>query len=149
MAYDWSRMDEQERPAQLECPDSSIRAFHSYPAKPPSAARARKAVRAFLVDCGMTPTKSDDILVAAGEAVINSIEHAYSPPWPEGEVLLELYGCPRHRRIVVRVRDQGRMRHRAQTEWDRGRGLRIIESLADGLVIDTNQGTAVTMVFHT
>ena len=133
-------------PHDIECRDGQV-AVLEYPARPSSAPKARTAVRGFLQSCEIRLERIAEILTAAGEAVANSIEHAYDPRL-SGPMVVGLYCCPTHHRIVVEVRDQGRMQSRAEPPSGRGFGTLIIRALASQVSVDTTQGTSVMMLFR-
>lgn len=54
----------------------------------------------------MMPNSASELLVAAGEAVANVVEHAYGPRG--GEVFVQM--TVRGREVVAEVRDTGRWR---------------------------------------
>ena len=133
-------------PADLECRDGQV-AIYEYAARPSSAPKARSAMRAFLEGCELGLDKVAEILTAAGEAVANSIEHAYDPRL-SGPFFLSLYCCTLHRRIVVEIRDRGTMRVRDPNPTGRGFGTLIMKALPTQVTFDTSSGTVVTMLFR-
>jgi anti-sigma regulatory factor (Ser/Thr protein kinase) len=133
-------------PSDIECRDGSI-AMHEFLARPSSAGKARAALRGFLQACGVGPDRISEIQTASGEAVANAIEHAYDPR-TSGPFFLSLYACPRHQRIVVQVRDQGRMQTADSKGGGRGFGSLIMRALTTSVDVETATGTCVTMLFR-
>jgi PAS domain S-box-containing protein len=99
------------------------------PAAPPSVATLRRAVRKWLAAIGASEDDVFDLTVASGEAIANSIEHAYG--FDEGDV--ELKADISDGVVTVIVRDYGHWR--PPRESDRGRGLEMMRSLVDDVEI--------------
>jgi anti-sigma regulatory factor (Ser/Thr protein kinase) len=111
-----------------------------FPARPESSPRLRRTLRAFLESLRVERGRLEDVLLAAGEAAGNAIEHAYRGD--RGCVRLRAFvsGC----RIVVEVRDSGVWRLAGDPE--RGRGLGIMRALVDRVSIEsTTSGTSVRL----
>jgi anti-sigma regulatory factor (Ser/Thr protein kinase) len=87
------------------------------------------------------PTReAEEITLACGEASANAVEHAYRP----GVAFFEVQGRAAEGRVTLTVRDKGTWR--PPRPKNRGRGLKIIESLMDVLEVDANaEGTEVRM----
>jgi anti-sigma regulatory factor (Ser/Thr protein kinase) len=84
--------------------------------------------------------RAEDVILAAGEAVGNAIEHAYRGD--RGVVRLRAYVADR--RVVIEVRDSGVWRLAGDPE--RGRGLGIMRALVDRVSIEsTKTGTNVRL----
>lgn len=112
----------------------------AFPARPESSPQLRRALRAFLEGLRLDYGRLDDILLAAGEAAGNAIEHAYRDQ--SGKVRLVAYVA--EQRLVVEVRDSGRWRLDGDPE--RGRGLGIMRALVDRVSIEsTRSGTSVRL----
>ena len=111
-----------------------------FPARPESSPRLRRALRAFLEPLRIDYRRIDDMILAAGEAAGNAIEHAYRGD--PGTVRLVAYVAAQ--RLVVEVRDCGRWRLEGDPE--RGRGLGIMRALVDRVSIEsTRSGTSVRL----
>jgi anti-sigma regulatory factor (Ser/Thr protein kinase) len=105
----------------------------------------REALGAFLAALDVAPVIREDILVAVGEALANSVEHAYGPA--PGAV--EIHARARDERmLLVDVLDGGRFIERDPVPG-RGLGLRIVHAIARAVHIETAGGTRVSMVFDT
>ena len=112
----------------------------AFPADPQSSPELRRALRAFLEVVRLDNGRIDDMLLAAGEATSNAIEHAYRGA--NGTVRLVAYVAAH--RLVVEVRDNGRWRLEGDPE--RGRGLGIMRALVDHVSIEsTRSGTNVRL----
>ncbi|MBD5634033.1 MAG: ATP-binding protein [Candidatus Eremiobacteraeota bacterium] len=112
----------------------------AFPALPESSRELRHTLRAFLERLRMDAARVDDVILAAGEAAGNAIEHAYRGD--DGSVNLRAYVAERH--LVVEVRDSGRWRLEGDPE--RGRGLGIMRALVDRVSIEsTRSGTNVRL----
>lgn len=93
-------------------------------------------------EIGLPPERVDDLALAVGEALSNSIEHAY--PGEAGQI--EVDGLVTDSVIRLEVRDDGDWREpRAHPGW-RGRGISMIHALSDDARVEHREtGTTVTM----
>jgi anti-sigma regulatory factor (Ser/Thr protein kinase) len=113
------------------------------PAVPRALSDIRATVRRWLHSVGAPPEVAADVLVAAGEACANVVEHAYGPAGGTLTVQMELEGTT----VVTNVRDNGRWRP-ARGD-DPGRGTALIRSCSDEMdVIAGVGGTTVTFRRH-
>jgi GAF domain-containing protein/anti-sigma regulatory factor (Ser/Thr protein kinase) len=109
---------------------------------------ARHRLRTWMGDLGLSQAQGYDLLLAAGEAVNNAIEHA-SGRDPRRFVAIEAFAD--ERRVEVSVTDTGRWSKDStisRRSDERGRGLSLIHGLSDS--VDTVRGplgTRVTMTF--
>jgi anti-sigma regulatory factor (Ser/Thr protein kinase) len=100
----------------------------------------RRALREFLIALELERAVVEDVLLAAGEASANAIEHAYRDG--NGEFRLRAFLTRTH--IVVEVSDRGSWR--MEGESNRGRGLGIMHALVDRVAIaTTREGTTVRL----
>jgi PAS domain S-box-containing protein len=115
-----------------------------FPADAGELAGARAGLRRWLGRCRVPATTGQAVLVAAGEACTNAVEHAY-PPGCGGTVRLRAEAYARH--IRVTVADEGAWREpREPTPDFRGHGIGMMKALAQGLTIDNGAGgTVVTL----
>ncbi len=128
-----------------------LRAF-AIPADVSALAGARREMTAALDAIGWDEQEAGRILLAGSEAVSNAIEHG-SPEAGSVEIALEATGD----QLVVRVRDHGRPGSATPVACDeeppsthiRGRGLLIMERLADSLAFTACDpaGTEVVLAF--
>ncbi|MGW5715408.1 SpoIIE family protein phosphatase [Amycolatopsis sp. NPDC003865] len=114
-----------------------------FPAHPDNLASTRHWLRAWLGTASLGEELAQDILVAAGEACANAVEHAY--PGAEGVAHLSARFAGAH--LVVTVTDRG---HWKQAPPDnhvlRGRGMPMMEALADAVSVRHDAtGTTVTL----
>lgn len=114
-------------------------------AQPKAASLLRHALDAFLAANDIDSDTRIDIVTAVGEALANSIEHAYSPD-KVGDVELRARICDSEPRIAVDIIDGGRFVTRAPRPHG-GFGLRIIKTAARTMRIDTSAGTAIRLEF--
>lgn len=90
-----------------------------------------------------------DVVLAVNEALANACEFAYPGDRP-GAVHLDAVHDPSCATLTVTVSDQGRWRDGdpLHSERSRGRGIPLMRSLADGVVIETSGlGTRVGLRF--
>ena len=109
------------------------------PARPESSSQLRRALRTYLENV-LEASRIDDVVLAAGEATGNAIEHAYRGA--DGSVVLRAY--VNDALLVVEVSDRGKWRLDGDPE--RGRGLGIMRALVDHVSIEsTHVGTNVRL----
>ena len=100
-------------------------------AHPNRLAELRRRLTAWLAAHGATPAEANDIVLAAHEAAMNAIEHAYGP----GDAEITVSAAVRGDGIEIAVHDSGRWRD-ARSEH-RGRGRSIMSALMDDVSVDT------------
>jgi hypothetical protein len=105
-------------------------------------ARARNALRGWLARCDLNPIQAHKVLVAAGEAVANAIEHGCHDD-PDGRLWLR--ASVTTDQLHLSVTDTGSWKPpRHADEVHRGRGLTIMRALMDEVVV--TPGTTGTTV---
>jgi anti-sigma regulatory factor (Ser/Thr protein kinase) len=110
------------------------------PAEPSAVVRLRKALRRWFAEQGIPPEAALSLLIAAGEALSNAIEHAYGP----GGGPMELDALREDDRITITVRDHGQWRPARGT--NRGRGFRLMEAMVDEVAVaHEREGTEVRL----
>ena len=116
----------------------------STPARPERLADMRAEMRSWLGSQGVADAVIADVVLAAGEAAANSLEHGYVGRADAGPLEWGM-SLEAGRGIVVSVRDRGTWRG-AGADPDRGNGLKLIRALMDDVDIDSSaRGTTVTM----
>jgi GAF domain-containing protein/anti-sigma regulatory factor (Ser/Thr protein kinase) len=119
-----------------------------FPARFQEIAPARHRLRAWLRALGLEETRRYELLVAAGEAVNNAIEHGGGQD-PRRFVSVEAFADDL--RVEISVTDSGRWSKDSSVSRrtdERGRGLTLIHGLSEQ--VDTVRGplgTRVTMTF--
>ncbi len=110
-------------------------------AAPESLGGARAAVREWLAGVGASAAEIGEIQLAANEACMNVIEHAYEPA---GSGRFTIEGHLDGATVVLIVRDNGRWSEvRAR---GRGRGLKLMEAVMDSVQLSfSSQGTVVVL----
>lgn len=112
------------------------------PATPESLAPTRRRLRAWLNARGVDAADATDIVLATGEALANAVEHAHAGRAGGRYVLRATHAGDV---VTVTVADDGDWRV-PRSGSDRGRGLPMIRSAMDRLVLDRDGGgTRLTM----
>ena len=106
-------------------------------AEPGSLAVMRRALQGWLPRIGLDQTSAYDVLVAAGEAAANAIEHAYGP----SDANFGLDARVENGDVVIEIRDDGRWRPARGSH--RGRGLTMMRDLMDDVQVDSDKGGTV------
>ena len=115
-----------------------------FPANAEHVVTSRAALRAWLGRAGIGPDQTTDVLIAAGEAVANAIEHGHRD-LPDGRITLRATALVD--RIHVVVADTGNWRPaRTVADSARGRGLALMRGLMhDVTVVSDDVGTTVEL----
>jgi anti-sigma regulatory factor (Ser/Thr protein kinase) len=114
-------------------------------ANPAQLRPARHAIAFWATGIGLTPDRVEDLALAVGEALSNSIEHAY--PTDAGRI--EIDGRVIGSQLQVVVSDHGCWRNPGSGPGWRGRGISMIHALThDARVEHQRSGTTVTMVWN-
>jgi PAS domain S-box-containing protein len=116
------------------------------PADPARLAGVRRAVAAWALATGLPQEAVDDLQLALGEALANSVEHAYVGP-AAGECEYEVTR-DRDGDLRVRVHDGGRWRPPPEDRGFRGRGLELITALAEDVELEHGPGPGTTISFR-
>jgi anti-sigma regulatory factor (Ser/Thr protein kinase) len=109
-------------------------------------ARIRARLQRWAVQHAVPEDVLIDLQLAVGEAVANGVEHAYRDREPGSvDVHLTLARRRDRKRVLrVRVADHGRWRPASSAKGYRGRGLAMIQQLAEHVVVSaTASGTEV------
>jgi anti-sigma regulatory factor (Ser/Thr protein kinase) len=110
------------------------------PAEPGVLAPLRYTMRRWLGEAGASPEEINAVLVSAGEACANVIQHAYGAR--EGP--LEITLTRGEEAVDLTVRDTGRWR--ASSPPPGGRGIQLMQGLMDHVEIERgSRGTVVRM----
>ena len=99
-------------------------------------------MRSWLTQARLGPQQVMDVLIAAGEAVANAIEHGHRQS-PAGTINLSATALPNE--VQLTITDAGTWRLPPSTpELHRGRGIALMRTLMHNVTID--RGTAGTTV---
>ncbi|GAB3149830.1 SpoIIE family protein phosphatase [Amycolatopsis stemonae] len=114
-----------------------------FAAHPDNLASTRHWLRAWLGTAALGDDLAQDVLVAAGEACANAVEHAYPADGGTARLAAHLTGT----HLVVTVTDQGRWKDPPPDNHVlRGRGMPMMEALADAVTVRHDPaGTTVTL----
>ena len=103
--------------------------------------KLRHALSAWLVRQGAPPEVTAEVALATHEAAANVVEHAY----PDGTGSVVVRARRDDDELLVAVQDEGHWRTPSRTD-QRGRGLTVMRSLTDEVVISpTGSGTTVML----
>lgn len=117
----------------------------SLPATPDNLAVARTAVREWLGAARIGADGVQDVVLAAGEALANAVEHG--SPGDGSTVMGIAMRLGTAREVEVLVADEGGWRPPAAEPGLRGQGIRIMRAVMDEVAIDRGEaGTTVRMV---
>ncbi|MEU0333888.1 SpoIIE family protein phosphatase [Streptomyces sp. NPDC006193] len=116
----------------------------AFPAESARLAPVRKALRDWLALCDLAPGTVQNVLVAAGEACANAIEHGHRHS-PGGTVRLRAEAFADRLRLTVA--DSGRWKHpQPGSEPHRGRGVALMRALMQQVtIVPGPSGTTVDM----
>ncbi len=123
---------------------------HSDVADAVSVGRMREEFSRWLRQFGLAPDRHADLVLAVNEALANTAEFAYRRHRKPGSVTLTVRCDPASDSVMVTVTDEGAWREPSDdgNPQLRGRGIPLMEALADEVVIDsTPTGTTVRMRF--
>jgi serine phosphatase RsbU (regulator of sigma subunit)/anti-sigma regulatory factor (Ser/Thr protein kinase) len=113
----------------------------SFPADVESIPIMRRLLGHWLDEAGATRADVEDLMLASAEAAANAIEHAYGLEPGVVEVRAWISG---EGPVKVAIRDYGSWRPPRGTH--RGRGLMLMEGLADGVeIIRSDEGTTIEL----
>ncbi|KDE97795.1 histidine kinase [Mycolicibacterium aromaticivorans JS19b1 = JCM 16368] len=113
------------------------------PADPLHLAPARAALRDWLTSAGIDHDQAQDVLVAAGEAVTNAIEHGYRHG--EGGTIT-LQATSEVDLLRLTISDAGSWKPKETGYTHRGRGIQIMEALMEDVsILPDESGTVVRL----
>jgi serine phosphatase RsbU (regulator of sigma subunit)/anti-sigma regulatory factor (Ser/Thr protein kinase)/ABC-type transporter Mla MlaB component len=104
----------------------------------PDLARLRDALGEWLSALRCEPADQHAVQLAVGEAVDNAVEHGFRYV-PTGTVVLQAH-LDDAGRVHVRVDDEGMWQAPRPGPQHRGRGLMVIDSIGDDVVVDGQPG---------
>ncbi len=111
-----------------------------WPSIPTSVRAMRLELRPLLDLTGLPDDELEDLILAAGEAGANAVEHAHQPALPFFDVLTEVG----QHRVRITIQDHGRWRTPI-AGGHRGRGLQMIGLLAAATLTVGARGTTVVL----
>ncbi|OBG97329.1 anti-sigma regulatory factor [Mycobacterium sp. E3251] len=132
--------------------DRSRFARNRVAADPRSAARARAEFGIWLeTHFTLSSDRFSDVLLAVNEAIANAAEFAYCEASRRGTLDVSAAYDRQSDTLSVTVDDRGRWRQQLPAHYQqqrRGRGIPLMETLADDVAIDrTPRGTRVTLTW--
>ncbi len=114
----------------------------NFPAAVSQIDRIRAVVRSWLSRCGVDPNQAYDVLIAAGEAVANAIEHGHRHS-PQGMVKLRATALVD--KLQLTITDTGSWKPpQPSIDSRRGRGIALMRALMQDVAIQSDTaGTTV------
>ncbi len=113
------------------------------PADPLHLAPARAALREWLTAAGIDPDQAQDVLVAAGEAVTNAIEHGYRHT---AGGTITLHATSEVDLLHLTITDTGSWKPKQSGYTHRGRGIQIMRALMEDVsIVPQDTGTTVRL----
>ncbi|WP_231748800.1 SpoIIE family protein phosphatase [Mycobacterium sp. M26] len=115
------------------------------PADATHLAPARAALRSWLIAAGIDHEQAQDVLVAAGEAVTNAIEHGYRNA--DGEGTITLHAISEVDQLHLTITDGGTWKPKdSPAQSHRGRGIQIMRALMEDVdILPETTGTTVRL----
>jgi anti-sigma regulatory factor (Ser/Thr protein kinase) len=115
-----------------------------FPAEVGQLAGSRAALRSWLTRAQVTPQMAHDVLIAAGEAVANAIEHGHRDK-PDGVISLRATALANQVRLTIVDTGVWKTPQPAAHPF-RGRGIALMRALMHDVAIDSaSSGTTVRM----
>jgi serine/threonine-protein kinase RsbW len=130
----------------------SLREIHCrVPADADRLAEMRHALSRWATGIGMPDRQRDELVLAAYEAMANSVEHAYgeAPGADDFDGVVDLHAAHTpDGTVIVTVTDYGQWQPPVPSDGIRGRGILLMRALADDTTITrVDTGTTVTMTW--
>ncbi|BAL89899.1 putative multi-sensor signal transduction histidine kinase [Actinoplanes missouriensis 431] len=114
-----------------------------FPAEASRLAPVRTALRGWLERCGIDPVTTQNVLVAAGEACANAIEHGHREK--AGQIRLRAAATAENLRLTVVDNGSWRAPRPAENPY-RGRGLMLMKAFMHHVTVTTGiAGTTIDM----
>jgi serine/threonine-protein kinase RsbW len=136
-------------PAVTDAPAAPAQVILSDVATAANAAALRRRLQSWLYECGLPETLICDVVLGVNEALANCVDHAYRGSAP-GIMTVQADHDPTVGSISVCITDHGRWRTPVppQARDPRGRGIALMDGLADHCTIDGGSGgTTVRLDF--
>jgi len=104
----------------------------------------RSHTRRWLAPLALNDDTEQDLVLAVNEAASNAIEHAYLAPGPADRLTVSFWTGPHQ--LYVEVADHGRWRRPNADPGHRGRGILLMQQLAESVSIQKSpDGTRVRL----
>ena len=102
-------------------------------------------MRSWLIAAGIDHEQAQDVLVAAGEAVTNAIEHGYRNA--DGEGTITLHAISEVDQLHLTITDGGTWKPKdSPAQSHRGRGIQIMRALMEDVdILPETTGTTVRL----
>lgn len=120
-------------------------AHRSWPAAPGQLTRIRRELTDWLAPLALSDDEVAEIVLAVDEAVANAVCHAYDPD-ETGSVELTLW--TEDDALYVEVVDHGRWRPPDEHPTEGGRGIPLMQHMADSVLIHHGTGGSSVLLRH-
>ena len=116
----------------------------SWRADPTALRPIREEVDRWLIPLHLDPDTREDLVYAVSEAATNAVEHAYRPPTESSTVELSFW--TESATVYLEVVDHGSWKTPASEVIERGRGIPMMQRLAESVLIHfDDRGTRVLL----
>jgi anti-sigma regulatory factor (Ser/Thr protein kinase) len=130
----------------LSCSGGSVGTTLRFSAIPLTAPVVRSLLHRFCDEHAVASAQRFAIITAVGEAVANSVEHAYRGEEKPGFVTIRM--SVDNEAVVIEVEDHGRWRPFQRRE-ERGRGIVLMHELMDRVrITSSHDRTVITLVLN-
>ncbi|HXV92918.1 MAG TPA: ATP-binding protein [Pseudonocardia sp.] len=117
----------------------------SWPADPAQLSVIRRQLAQWLAPLALTEDEIADVVLAVDEAAANVVRHAYGPG-ESGAVELTLWTEPGT--LYIEVVDHGQWRPPAAEPVEGGRGIGLMNSMAEAVMIHFDQRGSRVLLRH-
>lgn len=117
----------------------------SWPADPEQLGVIRRELAGWLAPLSLTEDATADVVLAVDEAAANSVRHAYGPG-ESGVVELTLWTEPGT--LCVEIVDHGQWRPPAEEPTTGGRGIGLMNTVADAVLIHFDRRGSRVLLRH-
>lgn len=130
---------DQETPGHVEF------VHRSWPADPEQLSLIRRELAGWLAPLSLTDNETADVVLAVDEAAANAVRHAYGPG-ESGQVELTMWTEPGT--VCIEIVDHGSWQQPADEPAVSGRGITLMNSMADAVLIHFDDRGSRVLLRH-